>query len=301
MSKIRKLKQILERLGKVVIAFSGGVDSSFLLKATKDALADDNVLAVTAVSETYTGSELKQARRFAKKLGVKHKIIFTKELKNKNFTKNPVDRCYYCKKELFGKLAEIVKKEGFNYALDASNTDDARDYRPGSKAKKEFGIRSPLMEAGFSKDDIRRYSKRLKLETADMPSMACLASRFPYGEKINKKALKKIEAAEDFIKRQGISQVRVRCHDNIARIEVEKENIKIFVNKRICDKITKRLRQLGFKYITLDLEGYRTGSLNEELKEDILDFKKLDSQRANAISFKEYLRKRAKYRKEVYR
>ncbi len=295
MNKIKKLKQILERLGKVVIAFSGGVDSSFLLKAAKDALADDNVLAVTAVSETYTGSELKQARRFAKKLGVKHKIIFTKELKNKNFTKNPVDRCYYCKKELFGKLAEIVKKEGFNYALDASNTDDARDYRPGSKAKKEFGIRSPLMEAGFSKDDIRRYSKRLKLETADMPSMACLASRFPYGEKINKKALKKIEAAEDFIKRQGISQVRVRCHDNIARIEVEKENIKIFVNKRICDKITKRLRQLGFKYITLDLEGYRTGSLNEELKEDIFDFKKLHSQRADVISFKEYLRRRTKH------
>jgi len=266
MDKIVRLKQILEGFGKVVIAFSGGVDSSFLLKAAKDALPDKDVLAVTAVSETYTGSELKQAKRFAKELGVRHKVIFTNELKDKNFIKNPVDRCYYCKKELFGKLTEIVKKEGFNYGLDASNTDDARDYRPGSKAKKEFGIRSPLMEAGFSKDDIRRHSKGLKLETAGMPSMACLASRFPYGEEINKKALKKIDSAEDFIKRQGISQVRVRCHDNIARIEVEKENIKIFMNKRICDKITKRLRQLGFKYIALDLEGYRTGSLNEVLK-----------------------------------
>jgi len=266
MNKIKKLKQILEKLGKVVIAFSGGVDSSFLLKVAKDALPDGNVLAVTAVSETYTGSELKQAKRFAEKLGIKRKIIFTNELKNKNFIKNPIDRCYYCKRELFGKLAGIAKKKGFDYVVDASNTDDARDYRPGSKAKKEFKIRSPLAEAGFSKDDIRKYSRKLKLETADMPSMACLASRFPYGEKINKKALKRIESAEDFIKKQGVSQVRVRCHNNIARIEVEKENIKIFVNEKICDRITKRLRQLGFKYITLDLEGYRMGSLNEVLE-----------------------------------
>ena len=265
MKKIGRLKEILKKMGKVVVAFSGGVDSSFLLKAAKDTLPEKNILAVTAVSETYTGSELKQAKGFVKRLGVRHKIIFTNELKDKNFTKNPIDRCYYCKKELFGRMAEIAKKEGLNYAIDASNIDDARDYRPGSKAKKEFGIRSPLMEAGFSKEDIRKCSRRLKLETAEMPSMACLASRFPYGEKINKKALKKIEAAEAFIKRQGALQVRVRCHNNIARIEVEKENIKIFVNKRICDKITRRLKQLGFKYITLDLEGYRTGSLNEVL------------------------------------
>jgi len=266
MDKRKKLVKILERLGKVVIAFSGGVDSSFLLKAAKDALPDGDVLAVTAVSETYTGSELRQAKRFTKKLGVRHKIVFTNELKDKNFTKNPVNRCYYCKKELFGKLAEIVKEQGFNYGLDASNTDDAGDYRPGSKAKKEFGIRSPLVEAGFSKDDIRKYSKRLNLDTADMPSMACLASRFPYGEEINKRALKRIEAAEDFIKRFGVFQARVRCHNDIARIEVEKRDVKIFVNKRICDRITKRLRHLGFRYITLDLEGYRTGSLNEVLK-----------------------------------
>lgn len=262
---MRRLKKILKGIGSAVVAFSGGVDSSFLLKIAKDTLPKKDALAVTAVSETYTGSELKQAKRFAKRLGVRHKIIFTNELEDKNFTKNPIDRCYYCKKELFGRLAEIARKEGLNYAIDASNIDDARDYRPGSRAKKEFGIRSPLMEAGFSKKDIRKYSRKLKLETADMPSMACLASRFPYGEKINKKALKKIEAAEAFIKRQGVSQVRVRCHNNIARIEVEKENIKIFVNERICDKITQQLKQLGFKYIALDLEGYRSGSLNEVL------------------------------------
>jgi len=266
MDKLRKLKAILRKTGRAVVAFSGGVDSSFLLKAAKDALPEGNVLAVTAVSETYTGSELRQAKRFAKELGVRHKIIFTNELKNKNFTKNPMNRCYYCKKELFGKLASIAKENGFNYVLDASNTDDSEDYRPGSKAKKEFRVRSPLAEAGFSKDDIRKYSRKLKLKTADLPSMACLASRFPYGEKINKKALKRIESAEDFIKKQGISQVRVRYHNNIARIEVEKRNIKRFVNERICDKIAKRLRQLGFKYIALDLEGYRTGSLNEVLR-----------------------------------
>ncbi|MEK7867751.1 MAG: ATP-dependent sacrificial sulfur transferase LarE, partial [Candidatus Omnitrophota bacterium] len=224
MGKIEELKGILKRMGSVVVAFSGGVDSSFLLKMAKDILQDGNVLAVTAVSETYTSSELKQAKRFAKKLGVRHKIIFTDELKNKNFTKNPINRCYYCKKELFCKLNEIARKQGFNYVLDASNTDDAKDYRPGSIAKKELGVRSPLMEAGFSKYDIRRYSTKLKLETAMLPSMACLASRFPYGEKINKKTLVKIEAAEDFIKRQGISQVRVRFHNNIARIEVEKKD-----------------------------------------------------------------------------
>jgi len=266
LGKLERLKKILMGMGRVVVAFSGGVDSSFLLKMAKDILQDGNVLAVTAVSETYTSSELKQAKRFAKKLGARHKIIFTDELKNKNFTKNPINRCYYCKKELFCKLNEIARKQGFNYVLDASNTDDAKDYRPGSIAKKELGIRSPLMEAGFSKYDIRRYSTKLKLETAMLPSMACLASRFPYGEKINKKTLVKIEAAEDFIKRQGITQVRVRYHGNVARIEVEKEDIKRFVNKKFCDKITKHLKQLEFKYITLDLEGYRTGSLNEVLR-----------------------------------
>ena len=266
MGKMERLKEILKKMDRVVIAFSGGVDSSFLLKMAKDILQDGNVLAVTTVSETYTSSELKQAKRFAKKLGVRHKIIFTEELKNKNFTKNPIDRCYYCKKELFCKLNEIAKKQGFDYVLDASNTDDTKDYRPGSKAKKEFGVRSPLIEAGFTKRDIRRYSMSLKLETANLPSMACLASRFPYVQKINKYTLSMIELAEKYIKKQGISQVRVRWHRDIARIEVEKGTIKKFLDDKFCKLVVKRLKCLGFKYITLDIEGYRTGSLNEVLK-----------------------------------
>ena len=265
LSKAKSLKDILKKMAKVVVAFSGGVDSSFLLKMAKDALSDWDVLAVTAVSETYTASELSQAKRFAKELGVRHKIIHTSELKDKNFTKNPENRCYYCKKELFKELDRIKKEKGFNYILDASNTDDIKDYRPGSMAKKEFGVRSPLVEAGFSKDEIRKFSRRLKLSTADMPSMACLASRFPYGQEINRETLRKIGTAEDFIKKQGIQQIRVRCHGNIAWIEIAKGDIKRFVNGKFCDKITKRLKQLGFKYIALDLEGYRTGSLNEVL------------------------------------
>jgi len=282
MDKVRRLREILKRMGKAVVAFSGGVDSSFLLKTAKDTLPARNVLAVTAVSDTYTGSELKQAKRFARELGIRHKIIFTDELSDKNFTKNPADRCYYCKKELFGKLIKIAAEEGFNCVLDASNADDVRDYRPGSSAKKEFEIRSPLIEARFSKDDIRKYSRKLNLETADLPSMACLASRFPYGQKIDRQSLKRIEQAESFIKKSGIGQVRVRYHKDAARIEVEKKDIKRFLNRKFCDRITKRLRQLGFRYIALDLEGYRTGSMNEGLQQDRLIY-------------------RVKHRKEAYR
>jgi len=266
MSKIKKLKGILKSMESVVVAFSGGVDSSFLLKTAKDTLPDGKLLAVTAVSEAYTASELKQAKRFAKDLGVRHKIIHTNELKNKNFINNPINRCYYCKKELFGELDRIKKENRFKYVLDASNIDDIRDYRPGAKAKKEFKVRSPLIEAGFSKDYIRKFSRTLNLNTANLPSMACLASRFPYGEKINKKALKIIELAEKYIKKQGILQVRVRYHYNIARIEVEKGSMKRFFDEKFRNIVAKKLKRLGFKYVTLDIEGYRTGSLNEVLK-----------------------------------
>jgi len=267
MNKRKKLREILMGLDSVVVAFSGGVDSSFLLKAAIDALPEKNVLAVTAASETYTDSELKQAKKFARHLGARHRIIYTNELRDRNFARNPSDRCYYCKKELFGRLKDIARKQGMRFIVDASNLDDKKDYRPGNIAKKEFNVKSPLQEAGITKADIRNYSKIMRLETWDMPSMACLASRVPYGKRINKGTLKKIERAEDFVKRQGIRQVRVRCHEDTARIEVEQKDIKKFLNNRFCDKIIKHLKALGFLYVVLDLEGYRTGSLNEGLKQ----------------------------------
>lgn len=266
MDKLKRLKRILRDLGSVVVAFSGGVDSSFLLRVAKDSLPKKNILAITAASDTYTPSELAQAREFTKSLGLRHRVIFTDELKDNKFIKNPIDRCYYCKKELFGKLKDIAKKSGFSSIIDASNLDDKKDYRPGSRAKEEFFVRSPIQEAEIGKDDVRRFSKKLGLRTWDMPSMACLASRIPYGEEIKKSTLKKIALAEDFIKRSGIRQVRVRYHNDIARIEVEKKDIKRFFNKDLCDKIIKYLKSLGFCYIVLDLEGYRTGSLNKVLK-----------------------------------
>jgi len=265
MDKLKRLKGILKSMGSVVVAFSGGVDSSFLLKVARDTLLEQDILAVTAVSDTYTRSEFKRAKDFTNSLGLRHEIIFTKELDNVNFTKNPTDRCYYCKKELFGTLKELARTKGFRSVVDASNLDDKKDFRPGTKAKKEFYVRSPLQEAGMIKNDIRMFSKKLGLETWNLPSMACLASRIPYGERISRVTLKKIEKGEAFIRGLGVRQVRVRSHNNIARIEVEKKDIKRFSGKIFCDKIIRHLKALGFDYIVLDLEGYRSGSLNEPL------------------------------------
>jgi len=266
MNHLKELKKRLAGMESVVIAFSGGVDSSFLLKAASVSLPKDNILAVTAISDTYTRSELNRAKAFAKALGIKHSLIFTDEMKDKNFTANPADRCYYCKKKLFTRLKEIAVKKGFRFVLDASNLDDKKDYRPGTRAKKEIGVRSPLQETGFFKDDIRKYSRKMRLKTWSLPPMPCLASRIPYGDEISKAALKRIEKAEDFIRSLRIRDVRVRCHGDVARIEVDKKYIKRFLNQRFCDRIITRLKKLGFKYITLDLQGYRTGSLNEALK-----------------------------------
>lgn len=266
MDKLNRLKKRLSELGSMVIAFSGGVDSSFLLKVAHDTLPRKSVMAVTAVSDTYTRSELKQAKRFAEALGVEHKIIFTDELEDDNFARNPVDRCYYCKKVLFTKLKALAEERRLKFVVDASNHDDKKDYRPGSIAKEEKGVISPLQEAGMTKEEIRRFSRKLGLDTWDLPAMACLSSRIPYGERIQKSTLQKIEDSESFIKRSGIKQVRVRYHRDIARIEVEKNDIKRFLKPKFCDKIIKKLKSLGFRYIVLDLEGYRTGSLNKDLK-----------------------------------
>ena len=263
--KVKKLEEILQSMGRVLVAYSGGVDSTFLIKTAKDMLGKDNVLAVTAESATYPLSELKDAKKNAKNIGVRHLIIHTNEFEDNNFISNPPDRCYYCKKELFNKLKSIAKKENIDFIVDASNMDDLNDYRPGTKAKKELGIRSPLQEAGFNKSDIRQFSKKISLNTWAKPAMACLASRLPYGEKIEVDTLRRIELAEDFLQRLGFKQVRVRCHGNMARIEVLPKDIKLLIKNGVRDKIIAHLKKLGFAFITLDLQGYRTGSLNEAI------------------------------------
>lgn len=253
----------ISKLNSILVAYSGGVDSTLLLKLAIDSLGRKKVLAVIAKSETYPEHEYKFAVSFCKKNKIKYKTIITKELNNPNFASNPKNRCYYCKSELFSKLVKIAKEEGLEYVCDGSNHDDLSDFRPGSKAKKELGIISPLQEAGLTKDAIRKLSKKLKLPTWNKPSFACLSSRFPYGDKITNKKLRQIDQAEAYLRKLGFKQLRVRHHNNVARIELEEKAIPKAIKQK--KKITKKLKELGYTYITLDLIGYRTGAMNEVL------------------------------------
>ncbi|MBU0478026.1 ATP-dependent sacrificial sulfur transferase LarE [bacterium] len=264
--KMQQLKKILAKMESVLIAYSGGVDSTFLLKVAKDVLDDDKVVAVTATSLTYPACEIKEAKTIAKRLRVKHLVIKTDEFLNQKFVENSADRCYWCKKELFSKLIALAKEYKLNYVLDGSNYDDTKDFRPGMKAAMELGVRSPLEEAGLTKDEIRSLSERLGLPTWSKPSFACLASRFPYGMKITKENLAKVDKAEAFLRKFGITQVRVRHHDQTARIEVCKNEISRLLKEEAMDKIITKFKELGYNYVTVDLEGYRTGSMNEILK-----------------------------------
>lgn len=264
--KYHRLKKILTEMKKVLVAYSGGVDSTFLLRVALDTLGRERVIAVTARSETYPSIELKAAKKMAEAYKARHIIIDSEELEIPGFKDNPPDRCYYCKKELFGKLRRIADGEGIKYILDGSNHDDLRDYRPGMKATKEFGVRSPLMESGLKKDDIRKLSKNLQLDTWDKPSFACLSSRFPYGKEITKEKLRMVDLAENYLRKLGFKQLRVRYHEDIARIELGQRDMeKIFKERSLLEKIVKRFKKIGYLYITLDLEGYQTGSMNKVL------------------------------------
>ncbi|MBM3248189.1 MAG: ATP-dependent sacrificial sulfur transferase LarE [Candidatus Omnitrophica bacterium] len=260
--KLLRLRAILSKMQSILIAYSGGADSSLLLKISKDVLVK-NVLAVTAKSPLYPEDEIKEAKSIAKKIGAKHMIISTNELQNIAFARNPVNRCYLCKKELFKELTKIARKNNLNYIADGSNLDDNKDYRPGSLALREFKIRSPLKEARLTKQDIRELSKSFRLSTWDKPAFACLASRIPYKEKINENNLSKIKKGEQAIKKLGIKQARVRHYDNLARIEVASEDISRAIRHRKI--IINKMKKLGYNYVCIDLQGYRTGSLNEVL------------------------------------
>lgn len=262
--KIELLKEDISKYGKVIIAYSGGVDSSLLLNAACNMLGPKNVIAVTATSPTYTDRELKTAKKIAKQLKVKHLVIKTCEFDNENFTKNTELRCYYCKDELFNKLNKIRSKYDCNVIMDGTNYDDKDDYRPGSKAEIEHNIATPLKTAYFTKDDIREYSKQLGLITHDYPTQACLSSRVPYYEKINKKKIKQIKKGEKFLSQYGFKNLRLRTSKTTARIEVDAEDLKKVLENR--ERIIKKLRSIGYDYITLDLEGFKSGSMNRVLR-----------------------------------
>ncbi|MBA7495425.1 Pyridinium-3,5-bisthiocarboxylic acid mononucleotide synthase [subsurface metagenome] len=263
--KLASLKKILSNMGSVLIAFSGGVDSTFLLKVAHDVLGK-KIVAATASSETYPASELEAAKKIARKLGVKHLIIQTEELTKQDFAKNSPQRCYFCKRELFSRLNKIARGQGLNYVADASNYDDLADFRPGRQAGQELGIKSPLKEARLTKAEIRSFSHKMNLPTWNKPSLACLASRIPYGTRITREKLKRIDEGERFLKGLGIRQLRIRDHDGIARIEVPQEEMNLFWQGNMVRLIIDKLKRLGYTYVTLDLEGYRPGSMNEVLE-----------------------------------
>lgn len=262
--KFEKLKEILLNLKSVVIAFSGGVDSSFLLTVASEVLGE-KVLAVIAKSATYIKKECEGAVEFCESRNIKYRIITSEELEIPEFRKNPLERCYYCKHELFIKIKKIAYEVGFAAVADGTNADDVEDYRPGMKAARELVVISPLIDAELTKPEIRELSREMGLPNWDKPSMACLASRFPYGTEISFEKLKKVEKSEEILNRIGFRTIRVRHHDTIARIEVGKEELTRFLRADLRTEIVQELKKLGYKYITLDLEGYRTGSMNEVL------------------------------------
>jgi len=265
--KCNTLAKTLRDMEMILLAYSGGVDSTFLLKTAREVLAG-KVLAATAVSPIYPKREYDRTCEMTDLLGVRHISIDIDVLNDPDFCSNPPDRCYLCKRELFRKLRTVADDEGIQYIIDASNLDDCSDYRPGTRAAKEAGIRSPLIEAQLTKQEIRRLSKEMNLPTWDIPSMACLASRVPYGETITAEKISRVDEAENFLRDAGFEQVRVRSHGSLARVEVDDLHVDAILRPGMRKKVVEELKGLGFSYVTIDLEGYREGSMNEVLRSE---------------------------------
>ena len=264
-NRLRELESIIAPRGSALVAFSGGVDSSLALAVAARALPEGKVLAVTSNNETYLPSELDLASGFANSMGVEHLVIDTRELDNPDYASNPTNRCYFCKSTLYSDLDALAKERGYTCVIDGANKDDEGDYRPGRKAARELGVLSPLSVAGVTKEEVRALAKHLGLPSWDKPALACLSSRFPYGQEITPEKLRQVTRAEEFLRAEGFQQVRVRHHGEIARLEVGPQELERAFEMR--DEISAELKDAGFLYVTLDLAGYKSGSLNAALGE----------------------------------
>ncbi|NLV72123.1 MAG: ATP-dependent sacrificial sulfur transferase LarE [Actinobacteria bacterium] len=264
-ARMERLRQILQESAPLLVAFSGGVDSAFLLKTALDAVGPAAVVAVTAHGDVHTAEELEAARSAAAQLGARHLIIRTEELSIPGFADNPPERCYLCRKEMYAMFIEVARAEGMATVVDGANRDDQMDYRPGLRAAAALGVRSPLAEVGYGKEEIRRAARDLGLSSWNLPASACLASRFPYGETITLPKLHAVAEGERFLRSLGFSVVRLRHHGEVARIEVTEADMSLALGDSVRRAIVEHLRASGYVYVTLDLEGFRSGSLNAVL------------------------------------